>query len=78
MMRNMAANRAELIERIKSLSDDEMERVAPYIEADLDAVDDLDALYAEIAEGRKSAQTEPLLDDDAVAKSVAEHLKRQS
>ncbi len=77
-MRSMAANRAELIERIKSLSDDEIQRVAPYIEADLDAVDDLDALHTEIAEGRKSAQTDPLLDDDAVAKSVDAHLKRSS
>jgi len=58
--------RAALLQRIDSLSDDEFDRVAPFIEADLDAVDALPELYEEIRRGQESARTEPLLDHDAV------------
>jgi hypothetical protein len=58
--------RAEVLERIESLTDEEFDRVAPYLEADLDAADDLPDMMDAIARGRESARTEPLLDDDAV------------
>jgi hypothetical protein len=68
-------SRPELIERINALSDDELARVAPYLEADLEALSDLDDLRAEVARGRASAQSEPLLDDADVVRAVHEHLK---
>jgi hypothetical protein len=37
--------RAELIECIDRMSDDEMERVGPYLEADLDVIDELAGLH---------------------------------
>ena len=68
--------RTAVIQRIESLTDDEFERVAPYLQADLDAVDAVDAANRKIEDtyslqravtlGRQSARTEPLLDDDSV------------
>jgi hypothetical protein len=62
MMESMTA-RATLIERIASLSEDDFARVAPYIEADLEAAPDFDALLTAINEGRLSARIDPLHDD---------------
>ena len=70
-------NRRELIERIEALSEDEIERVGPYLEADLDALVDLDELRAELARGRESARAEPLLDHDEVVRMVRERLAKQ-
>ena len=69
--------RSQIIERIQSLSEADLARVAPYLEADLDAVADLDDLRAEIARGRASAASEPLLDDEQVVDAVRRRLSRE-
>ena len=76
--RAMSVNRRDLIQRIESLTDEEMDRVGPYLEADLDALVDVDALRQEVAHGRKSARTEPLIDDADVVKSALARLARQA
>jgi hypothetical protein len=58
--------RAGLLQRIESLTDDELDRVAPYLEADLDAVADLPSLREAIEGGVESARTEPLFDHESV------------
>lgn len=73
----MSVNRSELLERIAALSQEDLDRVAPYVEADLDAVNDLDALHEEIELGRRSAAEEPLIDDDEVAASILAKLDRR-
>jgi hypothetical protein len=73
----MAVNRRDLIERIESLSDEEIERVGPYLEADLDALVDLDELRDEVARGRESARTEPLLSHEEVVSMVRERLAKR-
>jgi hypothetical protein len=67
--------RNDLIDRIKNLSEEELRRVGPYLAADLDALEDLDELKAEVARGRESARQEPLLDDEAVASQIERLLK---
>jgi hypothetical protein len=52
----------DLIKRLKGLSKEQFARVAPFIEADLDAADVLAALRKEINAGRRSAATQPILD----------------
>jgi hypothetical protein len=52
----------DLIKRLLNLSDLRFSQVAPFIEADLDAVDDLAALHNEIEAGRRSAASDPILD----------------
>jgi hypothetical protein len=65
-------SREDLIKRIEALSDDELRRVAPFIETDLDllsdpaAMVDLDAMAIEIRAGQESARTEPLLSSEEV------------
>ena len=65
-------SREDLIKRIEALSDDELRRVAPFLENDLDllsdpaAMVDLDAMAAEIRAGQESARTEPLLSNEEV------------
>ena len=71
-------NRRDLIERIESLSDEEIERVGPYLEADLDALVDLDELREEVARGRESARTEPLVEHEDVIAMVRERLGKRS
>jgi hypothetical protein len=51
---------------IEALTDEQFERIAPFLEADLDVVDDVPELLREIQLGRESARTEPLLDNDTV------------
>jgi hypothetical protein len=58
--------RAAFLQRIQSLSEEEYEQLAPYLEADLEAANDLRDLRAEIARGLESAAAEPLLDHDDV------------
>ena len=58
--------RADVLQRIEHLTDSEFDRVAPYIEADLDAANALPDLRDEIARGEESARTEPLLDHETV------------
>ena len=52
--------RDEIAERIRQLTDEDFARVAPYLAADLDVVDH-DRLQSEVAAGRNSAATAPLL-----------------
>jgi len=70
--------RTDLIERLKALSDDEVARIAPYLEADLDAVADIEELREEVRRGRASAADEGLLDDDEVLQSVLDRLARKA
>ena len=63
--------RAALLARISSLSDDQVAAVGPYLEADLDAVDELDELRDQIELGRASARTEPLADSRSVFERAA-------
>jgi hypothetical protein len=64
--------RTDALRRIETLTDDEFDRVAPYLEADLDAVEnglaDVDdaGLRRAIELGSESARTEPLLDHETV------------
>jgi hypothetical protein len=70
--------RGELIDRIRSLSEDEVARVAPYIEADLDALVDLEDLREEVRRGRASAVDEALLSDEDVLRSLLQRLTRDA
>ena len=47
----------DLIKKINELSDDRFEHVLPFLEADLDAAEDLGALHRAIEAGRRSAAT---------------------
>ena len=47
--------RSQISEYINALSDEELACVAPYLEADLDALGSLDRLRAEIRKGRQSS-----------------------
>ena len=49
------------MKRLEGMSEDQFSKVAPYLEADLDADDDLPALLSEIEAGRRSRDTEPRL-----------------
>ncbi len=51
--------KSQLIERIQELSDEELEQVGPYLEADLEALAPNQDLVAEIERGQASAHTEP-------------------
>ena len=70
--------RTDLIERLNALSDDEVARIAPYLEANLDAVADIEELREEVRRGRASAADEGLLDDDEVLQSVLDRLARKA
>ncbi len=52
----------DLIQKLRALPDDQFARVAPFLEADLEAVGDLAALHQEIEAGRRSATGEPILE----------------
>jgi hypothetical protein len=64
----------DLIQKLRALPDDEFARVAPFLEADLEAVDDLAALHQEIEAGRGSAATEPVLEAGDVSARVRQLL----
>lgn len=66
--------RAELIQRIQALTDDELERVLPFIEADLDLVADVGELEEELRRGRESARLEPLVDHEELLRSLRQLL----
>lgn len=67
--------KSELIERIQELSDDELEQVGPYLEADLEALAPDQDLVAEIERGQVSARTEPLLDDRIALQQATARLR---
>jgi hypothetical protein len=64
--------RAAFLRKIETLTDEEIERVAPYLEAGLDAIregipaEEVADLLRAVQLGRESARTEPLIDNDAV------------
>ncbi len=68
--------RKELVKKLNALSDRQFERIAPFLEADLESVDKLAALHREIEEGRRSADLDPLLDASAVYAKVREALSK--
>lgn len=71
---NGAVTKEDLIRRLKGLSEDRFAQVAPFLEADLDAVDDLAALHKEIEAGRRSAASEPILEAKDVYSRVRQAL----
>lgn len=64
--------RQDLIRKLGARTEAEYAIVAPFLEADLDAVDDRAALHVEIEAGRESARTQPVLD----AKDVYERVRK--
>lgn len=69
--------REQLIERIRSLSDEDLALVAPYLSADLDAAADLDTLREEVRLGRESADGEALLEHEEAIRRASAVLRRQ-
>jgi hypothetical protein len=67
--------KSQLIERIQGLSDDELEHVGPYLEADLEVLAPDQDLVAEIERGQASARTEPLLDNRTALEQAAARLR---
>lgn len=65
-----------LIKKLKGLSRGEFAKVAPFIEADLEAADDLAALNKEIEAGRRSAMNQPILEARAVYARVRQALAK--
>ena len=66
--------RAELIQRIQALTDEELERVLPFLEADLDLLADVEELREELRRARESARREPLLDHEELLRSLRQLL----
>jgi hypothetical protein len=66
----------DLIRKLKELPEEQFARVAPFLEADLEAVDDLAVLHREIEAGRRSAANEPILDAKDVYARVRQALSR--
>ena len=56
------------------MSDDELDRVGPYLAADLEALDGFEGVQREIALGRASAREEPLMDHEGVMAAALERL----
>ena len=70
--------REQIIERIRSLSEEDLARVAPYLEADLDALPNLESLLEEVRLGRLSADNDGLVDHDEVLRRTEERIRRSS
>jgi hypothetical protein len=73
---NVVVTKEDLIKRLKGLSKGRFAKVAPFIEADLDAADDLAALHKEIEAGRHSAATQPTLEANDVYARVRQALSK--
>jgi hypothetical protein len=73
---NVNVTKEDLIKRLKGLSKGRFAKVAPFIEADLDAADDLGALYKEIEAGRHSAATQAILEAKDVYTRVRQALSK--
>ena len=72
----MIVTKEDLIQKLKALPEVEFARIAPFIEADLEVAEDLGALHQEIAAGRRSAGTEPILDAKDVYARVRQALTK--
>ena len=59
---NRVMTKEELIQKLNDLTDAEYATVAPFLEADLESADDLEALRKEVEAGRQSASTDPILE----------------
>lgn len=68
--------REDLISKLRNLPEDQFARIAPFLEADLEAVDDLAELNREIEAGRRSAENEPILEAKDVYARVRQALSR--
>ena len=66
----------DLIKKLKGLSKGQFAKVAPFIEADIEAADDLAGLHKEIDAGRKSAATQPILEARDVYARVRQALAK--
>ena len=66
----------DLIKKLKGLSKDQFAKVAPFIEADIEAADDLAALHKEIEVGRQSATSQPILEAKDVYARVRQALSK--
>jgi 5,10-methylenetetrahydrofolate reductase len=75
-LENIDVTKEDLIKRLKGLSKGRFAKVAPFIEADLDAADNLTALHKEIEAGRHSAATQPILDAKDVYTRVRQALSK--
>jgi hypothetical protein len=78
----VSVNRQKLIQRIQSLSEEELERVGPFLEADLDVLaemddEDLDDMQRSIDRGLESARTEPLVDHDDLMREMRATIARR-
>jgi hypothetical protein len=71
---NEAVTKEDLIRKLKNLPEDQFARVAPFLEADLEAVEGLAALHQEIEAGRRSAGNEPILEAKVVYSRVRQAL----
>lgn len=64
----------EFIERLESLTPEQVERILPYLESDVAAVDRLADLHHDIDVGRRSAKTDLLDDADQVYDRIRKSL----
>ncbi len=65
-----------VIRKIERLSRHDFARVAPFVEADLNVLDELSALRREVAAGRRSAKSEPIMSARAVYARVRKKLAK--
>ena len=66
----------DLIRILEGLSEDQFRQIAPFLEADLEAANELIGLQHEVDAGRQSAETSPLLDAQDVYRQVRAALDR--
>ena len=66
MGHNGSVAREELVQKLKALSAEQYTRIAPFLEADIESVDELAALHREIDSGRQSGAQEPTLESKDV------------
>jgi len=65
----------EFIRRLESLTPEQVQRVLPYLESDVEAVDRLADLHRDIDAGRRSVQTDPLEEADQVYERIRKSLR---
>lgn len=68
--------KADFMKRVEGLSEDQFAKVAPYLEADLDVLEELSGLLAEVEAGRQSRDTQPLLKTEEVMARVKKRLAK--
>ena len=73
-----SVTKEDLIKRLKGLSKHQFAKCAPFIDADIEAADDLAALHKEIEAGRRSAATHPILEANDVYARVRQTCSKGS